>query len=195
MSEIGGGELEQPLLSSSPGSVGSASQPAQPQQQVSSQQQPKSNDNSTFSPLQSSSSSGPRILDRDGTFSQSRGRWSVANNTAYSSGVIGGSISSSNRSTAAVRIGARQRRPVSSVRGGAGANVGDGAHQVPYGIPSTPIQRRPPPPRPTLFRRFFPCCFSSNTCCSPAVRPPLLPKTIATIQHSPVDAGMTGSTH
>ena len=26
---------------------------------------------------------GPRILDRDGTFSQSRGRWSVSNNTTY----------------------------------------------------------------------------------------------------------------
>ena len=43
--------------------------------------------------------------------------------------------------------------------------------QVPYGIPSTPIQRRPPPPRPTLFRSLFPCCFSSNTCCSPCCSP------------------------
>ena len=68
---------------------------------------------------------GPRILDRDGTFSQSRGRWSVSNNTTY------------NRShNTASGTTTRQRynhRPIT-----ASNNQQDTTLQgVPYGVPSS----------------------------------------------------------
>ena len=57
----------------------------------------------------------PRILDRDGTFSQSRGRWSVANTTTTSS------------------TGTRQRRPINTSPPSAAFNQ---QAAIPHGITS-----------------------------------------------------------
>lgn len=89
----GGGELEQPLLSPShsPTPLGSL----QPSQQGNGLQRPPSDENDnryntdlTTSPnfnvgkdVNINMTPQPRILDRDGNFCQSRGRWSVNNKT------------------------------------------------------------------------------------------------------------------
>mmetsp|Transcript_10331 Transcript_10331/g.22264 ORF Transcript_10331/g.22264 Transcript_10331/m.22264 type:complete len:679 (-) Transcript_10331:59-2095(-) len=93
MAGRGGGELEQPLLSpsSSPTPLGSL----QPSQQGNGLQRPPSEENGSRYNADLSSSANfdvdmdvsinmspqPRILERDGNFCQSRGRWSVNNKT------------------------------------------------------------------------------------------------------------------
>lgn len=108
-------------------------------------------------PLLSSSGpgiSGPRILDRDGTFSQSRGRWSVSNTVSRSQAT--GST--------------RQRRPIAASATSsanvttptAAATVGGGT--VPYGVASS-LPRRPPSPPPSFWDRL--CCrYNGITCCN-----------------------------
>ncbi len=86
----------------------------------------------------------PRILDRDGTFAQSRGRWSVSNTVSRSPAGSGGGGG-----------GARQRRPVAATAPTPSAP----AAGVPYGVESTP-PRRITNPSPTLWDRL--CC---RTCC------------------------------
>lgn len=100
------------------------------------------------SPLVSgSATTAPRILDRDGTFSQSRGRWSVENAPASGQGF--GS--------------ARQRRAAGAAasalaEGGGGAAVAraTGSGAVPFGV-----AHPPPPPRPPS-NGGSGCCFKSG---------------------------------
>lgn len=100
-------------------------------------------------PLLSSGAMAPRILDRDGTFSQSRGRWSVSNTASGSSHGFGS---------------ARQRRAApSDSAAAANANAATraaGSGAVPFGV------AQPPPAQPPL-PRHVPitqpgCCFKSG---------------------------------
>jgi len=105
-------------------------------------------------PLLSSSglSMGPRILDRDGTFSQSRGRWSVSNTVSRSQ--ASGS--------------ARQRRPVAAPDS-ANVTAPAGGGTVPYGVAPS-LTRRPPGPPPSFWDRL--CCRVNNICCCKADNQP-----------------------
>ena len=95
-------------------------------------------------PSSGSSIMGPRILDRDGTFSQSRGRWSVSNTVTRSQAV--GST--------------RQRRPVAASSANATALAGG----VPYGVAPSLPPRRPPTPPPSFLDRLF-CRSGNRGCC------------------------------
>jgi len=86
-------------------------------------------------PLLSSHSAvsmAPRILDRDGTFSQSRGRWSVANSSGSGGGTSQGFGS------------ARQRRPAANVSANAAAATrAAGSGTVPFGVAQPPLAQEP----------------------------------------------------
>lgn len=131
---VSSAELEQPLISS--GSSVST------------------NCNNNASPL-----NGPRILDRDGTFSQSRGRWSVASTNARS----------------AAYGSARQRR--SATASAAASNVTDvesnNAGSIPYGVDTLPRRVLPSRSRPSFWDRL--CCgYNNRSClCRPSDQPRL----------------------
>ena len=70
---------------------------------------------------------GPRILDRDGTFAQSRGRWSVTNTTTTK--------------TTSSRSQPRQRRgggPVATSSSIATSNIGASNGEMQHGVTPTP---------------------------------------------------------
>lgn len=86
------------------------------------------------------SSSGPRILDRDGDFSQSRGRWRVSNvnsRSRTSAGSVRQRHSGSNASNTTVLDANRSAAPT--------------------------LPRRPRSPPPTVWDRL--CCRSNGYCC------------------------------
>lgn len=89
---------------------------------------------------------GPRILDRDGDFSQSRGRWRVSNMNSRSRASSGH---------------VRQRHSVSDTISTSSAGQGGTALSTNRATPTLPRRRQSPPV--TFCDRL--CCRSNGCCC------------------------------